>query len=77
VLNNLIDLIRAHLHAKKETLSLRSLKPLLETLHDKCDILEQLVIATLHPQREQTLKVKCYKRKHNFDKFRKETRLLI
>lgn len=56
---------------------MKSLKPLLETLHDKCDILEQLVIATLHPQREQTLKVKCYKRKHNFDKFRKETRLMI
>jgi len=40
VLNNLIDLIRGHIHTKKETLSLKSLKPLLETLHDKCDILE-------------------------------------
>jgi hypothetical protein len=77
VLNNLIDLIRGHIHTKKETLSLKSFKPLLENLHDKCDILEQLVIATLHPQRDQTLKVKCYKRKHNFEKFRKETRLMI
>jgi hypothetical protein len=58
-------------------MSLKSLKPLLESLHDKCDILEQLVIATLHPQREQTLKVKCFKRKHNFEKFRKETRIMI
>lgn len=49
VLNNLIDLIRGHIHNKKETLSLKSLKPLLETLHEKCDMLENLVIATLHP----------------------------
>jgi hypothetical protein len=52
VLNNLIDMIRGHIHNKRETMSLKYLKPLLESLHDKCDILEHLVIATLHPQRE-------------------------
>ena len=73
----MIDLIRGHLQTKQESMSLKSLKPMLESLHDKCDIMEQLVIASMHPQREQTLKVKCFKRKHNFEKFRKETRIMI
>ena len=72
----MIDLIRGHLQTKRESMSLKSLKPMLESLHDKCDIMEQLVIATMHPQREQTLKVKCFKRKHNFEKFRKDTRIM-
>lgn len=76
-LNGLIDMIREHIASKHETLSLKILKPLLEQLHSKCDILESLVVDSLHPQRDQTLKVKYFKRKHNFDRFRKELKDLI
>ncbi len=39
--------------------------------------MEDLVIQQLHPQREQTLKAKAFRKKHSFEKFRKETRDLI
>ncbi len=51
-LNGLIDMIREHIASKHETLSLKILKPLLEQLHSKCDILESLVVDSLHHQRD-------------------------
>jgi hypothetical protein len=53
------------------------LNPLLDELSKSCEMIEQLIIATLHPHRDQTLKVKCFKKEHNFDKFRKEVRELV
>ena len=49
VLNNLIDIIRSHISNKHETLSLKSVKPILEKLHEKCDIMEALIVQSLHP----------------------------
>jgi hypothetical protein len=48
-LNAMVDLIREHIASKHETLSLKALKPLVEQMHTKCDILEQLVVDSLHP----------------------------
>lgn len=39
--------------------------------------MEEMLITHLHPERDQSLKAKCFKRKHNFEKFRKEMRDLI
>lgn len=72
------DLHRAQkLHIPDGTNSLSAISPLLEALNGQCAMIEQLIIATLHPHRDQTLKVKCFKKEHNFEKFRKETRELI
>lgn len=55
----------------------KNVKPLFDQLQEKCDMIEQLIIASLNPQRDQTLKVKCFKRQHNFEKFRKEMKEIV
>ena len=40
-------------------------------------MMEQLVVANLHPKRDQALEVKNFRRKHNFDKFRNELQDVI
>eukprot|EP00347_Sterkiella_histriomuscorum_P007219 403349805 len=53
------------------------LRDFLASISEKCELMEHLVISHLHPKRDQTLKVKAFKRQHNFEKFRKETTGLI
>ncbi|CDW79107.1 UNKNOWN [Stylonychia lemnae] len=49
----------------------------LKDIEERCSLMEHLLIQNLHPQRDETLQVKAYRRKHNFEKFRKETQDLI
>lgn len=42
-----------------------------------CGVMDEMMVANLHPNREKTENVKLFKRKHGFEKFRKELRVKI